>query len=122
MSNRLVIIILIALLAGGYCFAQTDQSEPFTVADDGQWLKTDYVHRLSQFPKVHPDGRFWFQFKAPDTAKSVKLEIGGGSHEMQKDSQGLWNVVIPRPAPGFKIYSFDVDGTSFIDPGTIPFY
>ncbi len=88
----------------------------------GQWQKTSFVHRLSQFPKVHKDGRFWFQFKAPKTAQSVKLEIGGGSYDMQKDAQGLWNVIIPRPQPGFKIYSFNVDGTNFIDPGVTPFY
>jgi enterochelin esterase-like enzyme len=122
MSGKLSFIILIALYLGGYCFAQTNQSALFIMENDGQWQKTDYVHRLSQFPKVHPDGRFWFQFEAPKTAQSVKLQIGGGSYDMQKDAQGLWNVVIPRPEPGFKIYSFNVDGTSFIDPGSMPFY
>jgi|WetSurMetagenome_2_1015567.scaffolds.fasta_scaffold149025_1 enterochelin esterase-like enzyme len=122
MSCKSVIIILIALLAGGYCFAQANPSAPFKIEDDGQWQKTGFVHRLSQFPKVHKDGRFWFQFKSPGTAQSVKLEIGGGSYDMQKDAQGIWNVVIPRPAPGFKIYSFNVDGTSFTDPGATVFY
>ena len=123
MSGKLVIVTLSALLVGGYCFAQTDQSSIFMMKDDGHWQKTDYVHRLSQFPKIHDnDGRVWFQFEAPKTAQSVKLQIGGGSYDMKKDSQGLWNVIIPRPQPGFKIYSFNVDGTSFIDPGAIPFY
>jgi enterochelin esterase-like enzyme len=122
MSGKLSTIILIVLFMGGYCFAQTNQSALFTMENDGKWQKTDYVHRLSQFPKVHSDGRFWFQFDAPKTAQSVKLQIGGGSYDMQKDAQGLWNVIIPRPEPGFKIYSFNVDGTSFIDPGSMPFY
>ncbi len=122
MSCKFTFIILITFIAGGYCFSQTNQSALFTIEDDGQWQKTSFVHRLSQFPKVHKDGRFWFQFEAPKTAQSVSLQIGGGSYDMQKDSQGLWNVVIPCPEPGFKIYSFNVDGTSFIDPGTTPFY
>lgn len=130
MSGKLVIVMLFALSAEGFCFAQANQSDLFSIENDGQtstssvesWQKTSFVHRLSQFPKVHKDGRFWFQFKAPKTALSVKLEIGGGSYDMQKDAQGLWNVIIPRPQPGFKIYSFNVDGTSFIDPGVTPFY
>ncbi len=122
MNRRIIIILSAAIITGGTCFAQTNQSALFTMEDDGQWQKTGFVHRLSQFPKVHKDGRFWFRFEAPKTAQSVKLQIGGGSYEMQKDSQGLWNVVIPRPEPGFKIYSFNVDGTSFIDPGATPFY
>jgi enterochelin esterase-like enzyme len=122
MNRRIIIILLAAIITGVTCFAQTNQTIPFTMEDESQWQKTGFVHRLSQFPKVHKDGRFWFRFEAPKTAQSVKLQIGGGSYDMQKDSQGLWNVVIPRPEPGFKIYSFNVDGTSFIDPGATPFY
>ncbi|MBN2591316.1 MAG: hypothetical protein JXA96_15735 [Sedimentisphaerales bacterium] len=122
MPNKLIIIMLFALTSGGFCFAQANQADTFSIENDGLWEKTSFVHRLSQFPKAHKDGRFWFQFNAPSTAKSVKLEIGGQSYDMQKDAQGIYNVVIQHPAPGFKIYSFNVDGTNFIDPGATPFY
>ncbi len=124
MNRRFIIILLdfVITITGGTCLAQTDQSSVFSMKDDGRWQKSGFVHRLSQFPKIHEDGRVWFQFEAPKTAQSVKLHISNTDIEMQKDANGRWNVVIPRPAPGFKIYSFSVDGTSFIDPGSIPFY
>lgn len=103
---------------GAQCLAQ----EPFAMVDDGQWQRAGNAHRLSQFPRVHPDGRIWFQHLAPQTAQSVTLRLGGRPYPMEKDARGRWNVVVSDAAPGYQIYSFDVDGASYMDPGSTPFY
>lgn len=122
MNHKILIILLAAIITGGICSAQTNQSSMFTMEDDGNWHKASNAHRLSEFPRIHSDGRVWFQFEAPKTAQSVMLQIGRDRYDMQKDAEGLWNVVIPGASPGYQIYSFKVDGTSLIDPGSSPFY
>lgn len=117
MKNKVLLLFLTIMLPGLTCFAQT-----FSIQDDGQWQKTSNAHRLSQFPKIHTDGRVWFQLKAPTTAQSVKLNIGRTDYDLQKDSNGLWNVVIPGTDPGYQIYMFNVDGFRIMDPGSVPFY
>lgn len=114
--------ILAAVLWAAPCLSQTGERGVFAVEDDGQWQTADNVHRLAQFPKVHPDGRYWFQFKAPRTADSVHLRLGGERYAMEQDADGLWNVVVPEANFGFQIYSFEVDGARFIDPGSTPYY
>jgi len=114
--------LLMVLSVGGTCLAQTSKAALFTMKDDGDWHKVSTTHRLSEFPKIHKDGRLWFRFQAPSTAESVKLHILNTDYDMQKDANGLWNVVIPGTEPGFQIYRFIVDGVSMMDPGCIPFY
>ncbi|MDX9812904.1 MAG: alpha/beta hydrolase-fold protein [Bacteroidales bacterium] len=122
MKHRIISILVITLITGGFCFAQTDQSGVFSITDDGQWQKTITTHRLAQFPKIHKDGRVWFQYKAPTTAQSVKLHMGSDDYDMQKDSKGLWNVVLTNPKPGYQVYWIIVDGTEVEDPGSDIFY
>jgi len=98
------------------------QAATFTIEDDGQWQTASNADRVSEFPKMHPDGRVWFRYEAPPTAESVELSIDGESHDMQTDADGLWNVVIPGAQPGFRIYSFVVDGVSIPDPGSTPYF
>jgi enterochelin esterase-like enzyme len=117
-----LMVLVVALLPGGACLAQNDAAVVFTLEDDGRWQKADNVHRQAQFPRIHPDGRLWFQFDAPPTAEKVALQIGGQGYDMKKDAAGRWNVVIPRADPGFQIYSFIVDGTRITDPGSVPYY
>lgn len=122
MNRRFIIILLLTIITNGACTDQAGQTGTFTVEDDGQWQKGVNTHRLSQFPRIHPDGRVWFRFEAPGTAMSVMLRIDGSAYEMQQDTSGLWNAVIPGTGPGFQIYSFIVDCTDMIDPGSRPFY
>ncbi len=122
MKHTIISILLITLIAGAHCFAQDQQSGYFTVTDDGQWEKTITTHRLAQFPKIHKDGRVWFQYKAPSTAQSVKLHMGSDDYDMQKDAKGLWNFVLTNPKPGYQVYWFIVDGTEVEDPGSDIFY
>ncbi len=118
MKKTLFAVAMSIALWESLCLAQA----PFSMADDGQWKKADYAHRLSEFPKVHPDGRVWFQYQTPRTAQSVRLHILNADYDMQKDARGRWNVVIPGTEPGFQIYNFNVDGTNMLDPGTTLFF
>ncbi|HYQ57230.1 MAG TPA: alpha/beta hydrolase-fold protein, partial [Draconibacterium sp.] len=119
---RILILLFVVVFAGNSCTEKVSQIAPFSIEDDGQWQKGVNTHRLSEFPKIHPDGRVWFKYEAPETAQLVKLQINGGEYNMQKDTVGLWNVVIPGTEPGYQIYSFNVDGVNFMDPGSKPFY
>ena len=122
MNHRLKMFLLVAVITTGTCFAQSGLSVSPTIKDDGQWQKASTTHRLSQFPKIHKDGRVWFRFKAPQTAQSVRLHMGSADYDMQKDTSGLWNVVIPGPPIGYQVYWMIVDGTVVADPGSDMFY
>lgn len=122
MNQRIQILLLAAIITGGACLAQNDQLSLFTMQDDGQWQKASTTHRLAQFPKIHRDGRVWFQYKGPSTALSVKLHLGTTDNDMQKDAKGLWNVVITNPRVGYQVYWIIVDGTEIEDPGSDIFY
>jgi hypothetical protein len=122
MNHRLITILFAIILTGGTFVAQTIQPTLFTVEDDGQWQKASTTHRLSQFPKIHQDGSVWFRYKAPETAKSVTLHLEPTDYEMQKDINGLWNVIVPDPKPGYRVYWMIVDGTEVEDPGSDIFY
>jgi enterochelin esterase-like enzyme len=122
MNHRLKMFLTAAIMTGVTCLAQTGQPALFSMQDDGQWQKAGTTHRLSQFPKIHPDGRVWFRFKAPQTAQSVKLRFYDTDYDMQKDTSGFWNVVISNPHPGYQVYRMIVDGTVVADPGSDMFY
>jgi enterochelin esterase-like enzyme len=110
------LLLTSALLAFSLAYAQTP-------ADTAGWTKATTTHRLSEFPKIHTDGRLWFQFKAPD-AKLVQLRIGATNktYDMQKDKDGAWSIIIPPPGPGFQYYWFIVDGLIVMDPGSYTYY
>lgn len=123
MKYRFIGMLIAALVSVGTCSGQTGQKDLFTMEDDGQWKKASTTHRLSQFPKIHTDGRVWFQFRAPVTAKSVKLHMEPPAEwDLQKDEKGLWNVVISDPRPGYQVYWMIVDGTEVADPGSDMFF
>lgn len=120
--KHFLITIFAAFIACGSSFAQNANSPGTSVIDDGKWQKASSTHRLAQFPKIHPDGRVWFRYKAPETAQTVKLHMGTTDHEMVKDTSGFWNVVIPNPPIGYQVYWIIVDGTEVQDPGTDIYY
>ena len=121
MNHRLK-MLLSAVLFSGICLAQTSQPVLFTMKEDGKWQKASSTHRLSQFPKIHTDGRVWFRFKAPQTAQSVKLHFYSKDYDMVKDSAGLWNYILPNPQIGYQVYWMIVDGTVMQDPGSDIYY
>ena len=72
--------------------------------DAAQFQRASTTHRLAEFPKIHQDGRVWFQFKAPN-AQKVQLRIGATNkmYDMEKLADGTWNLVIPYPGAGAAI-------------------
>ncbi|MEO8597630.1 MAG: alpha/beta hydrolase-fold protein [Candidatus Solibacter sp.] len=92
-------------------------------ADAGEFRPTSTTHRLAEFPKIHKDGRIWFQFKAP-AAQKVQVKIGATNktYDLTKKPEGTWDAVIPNPGPGLQYYQMIVDGLATVDPGTETFY
>jgi len=120
--KKLILIFIFSVFIIVTGISQTNQFTPFKVDDDGNWQKAPTTHRLANFPKIHEDGRVWFQYKAPETAKSVKLHMGSDDIDMQKDANGLWNLIIAKPKPGYQVYWIMVDGAEVEDPGSDIFY
>ncbi|MHB8301746.1 MAG: esterase [Acidobacteriaceae bacterium] len=68
-------------------------------------------------PQVQPDGTTVFRLAMPN-AVAVKLELEGAAHPfpMTKGPDGVWTVTIPKLAPEYYGYTFNVDGTGVLDP------
>ncbi|HEX2969986.1 MAG TPA: alpha/beta hydrolase-fold protein [Bacteroidales bacterium] len=79
----------------------------------------------SEFPKISPDNSVYFRLKAPN---STKVQIQGGDGlcpkalDMTKDTDGNWNIIIPKAGPGFHYYWFLVDGVKVNDPGSDTYF
>jgi enterochelin esterase-like enzyme len=95
--------------------------EPMPAPNAGDWHKANSTHRQATFPQTTDDGRYWFQFRAPN-AKSVQLEVGGRRYDYEKGGDGTWNLFIANPGPGVKIVTVYVDGVAMPEPGTDVFY
>jgi enterochelin esterase-like enzyme len=80
----------------------------------------------SAYPRIHPDLRVTFQFKAPD-AKKVEV-VGnfglgkGGPWQMERREGGVWTVTTPPVIPGFHYYTLSVDGVQMNDPASDTFF
>lgn len=80
----------------------------------------------SPYPRIHPDLRVTFRYKAPD-AKSVQV-VGnfglgtGGPWVMEKGDDGVWTVTTPPVIAGFHYYTFRVDGVQINDPASDVFF
>ena len=90
-------------------------------ADAGDFHPSSTTHRLAEFPKLHKDGRIWFQFKAPN-AQKVQVKMGSKTFDLTKKADGIWEGVMPNPGPGLQYYQMVVDGLATVDPGAETFY
>ena len=56
----------------------------------------------------------------PNAAK-VELHLEGAAQPfpMTKGPEGVWSVIVPKLAPQYYSYTFDVDGTSVLDPHNV---
>jgi enterochelin esterase-like enzyme len=110
--------IITAIVAALVCQAAWAQPP-----DAGEFRRAGTTHRLAEFPKIHKEGRIWFQFKAPN-AQKVQLRIGATNktYDMEKLADGVWNLIIPYPGPGLQYYQMNVDGLAVMDPGSETFY
>jgi len=108
---RTKILTTILLVAVGIARPQESSGQE----DDGLWRKASTTHRQAEYPKIHPDGRVWFEFEAPH-AESVQVRIAGTSYEMEKDDEGVWSAIVPYPGPGYRSYVMVVDSLVVQDP------
>ena len=113
MKLKLVILALSPMLAAQLCFAQAtssgDDAKPATSNVPGQ-----------KYPQIHSDLRVDFRLKAPD-AQKVKLHLDK-DYDLQRGSDGTWNVTTTPQVPGFHYYWFIVDGVNVSDPASETFF
>lgn len=118
MNNKIIIVLLAGVLAGGICLAQEDQPaikedfKPSTLNQPGR-----------EYPQVNSQGYVRFRVEAPQ-AQSVTASLGGrGGTPLTKTEDGFWVGTTARPEDeGFHYYHLTVDGGTFNDPGALNFY
>ena len=68
------------------------------------------------YPELQPDGTAVFRLAMPNAAK-VELNLEGAKDPfpMSKGSDGAWSVTVPKLAPQYYSYTFNVDGTEVLD-------
>jgi enterochelin esterase family protein len=67
-------------------------------------------------PEVHADRRVTFRFRAPNAKEVAVARAGAARLPMTRDEQGTWSVTTEPLPPDIYQYTFNVDGTSTIDP------
>ena len=112
MKKRIILSILAALL----CLGAAAQGLFVPPSPEG-WQRTPSTQRQSEFPKVNADGEYWFRFRAPSTAKDVKLNFAGVDFPALQDADGYWNVITKAPKVGYQITYLVIDGVRYMDPG-----
>jgi len=122
----MVVVLSIAILAGGVCFAQTKRLElvpaPLGSASAPAFPAhpSPYNFPNVQYPRIEADSRVTFRFRAPD-AKRVQVSIVNVPFDMVKGDDGVWTYTGAPQAPGYHNYWMIVDGAVVVDPGTNAF-
>ncbi len=72
-------------------------------------------------PQVASDGTVTFHLAMPNAVK-VELNLEGAAKPfpMEKGPDGAWTVSVPKLPPQYYSYTFNVDGTSVLDPLNTP--
>ena len=105
--------ILTTLAAALLLLASNASAQTFKAPSPEGWTRTSATQRQSEFPKVNAKGEYWFRFRAPETAKEVKINFAGKDFPAQKDADGYWNVITTSPKVGFQLYSIVIDGVKY---------
>jgi enterochelin esterase-like enzyme len=116
MKYKSIIFLFAAVLAGGICFAQTNQT---AVVEDFKTTPTTQTGK--QYPQVNSEGRVRTSISAPQALK-VQIDIGGKKYDMLKDDKGVWTGESAPQDEGFHYYQLNIDGASVPDPGSLYFY
>jgi enterochelin esterase family protein len=112
---NIAVILLIVLINGGFCFAQS----PATIVED---FKASSVNQPGkEFPQVNSEGRVRTQISAPE-AQKVQLDIGAVKYDLVKDEKGIWTGESEPQDEGFHYYQLWVDGAAVPDPGSLYFF
>lgn len=84
--------------------------------------------RGAAYPRIEPDARVTFQFKAP-SAQKVQVMPGGGVNglgkgpfDMTRNAEGVWTTTIGPVQPGFHYYWLLIDGTPANDPASETYF
>ena len=103
----------------------TSFSSP-SLAAEGKSAPSNIPDR--EFPLIHSDLRVTFRVKAPD-AKKVQFAprgddpgLGLGPFDIQRESNGIWNVTTAPMLPGFHYYELVIDGFRANDPNSETFF
>ena len=121
MKYRHLLAILLIMITGSICSAQTDKP---TILDD---FKPSILNQPGQeYPQVNSQGYARFRIIAPD-AKSIVISLGlGGTRggtPLTKSDDGSWTGTTAGPLEeGFHYYHLTIDGGVFNDPGTLNFF
>jgi len=141
MRREMILVLLTAVLTGGACWAQTDDSgtavrqkmvpAPLRSANAPAVPAHPSPYNLTgvQYPRIEEDSRVTFRFNAPDAQKVQVMLVTSGSNSLQplpydmvKDDDGVWTYTTEEPqSPGYHNYWMRVDGAVVLDPGTNAF-
>jgi len=121
MKQYLIGLVLLFILSGSLCLAQTDQPK---IIDD---FKSSTLNQTGQeYPQVNSQGYSRFRIEAPQAQSVVvSLGLGGtrGGTPLTKAEDGSWIGTTAGPMEeGFHYYHLTIDGGVFNDPGTLNFY
>ena len=118
MSHKVIIILLTAIITGGFCLAQTEIKDDFKPSSLNQ--------PFAEYPQVNSQGYARFRILLPD-AQSVVVSLGlggSGGTRLAKGEDGYWTGTTTGPLDeGFHYYHLTIDGGEYVnDPGTLNFY
>lgn len=121
MRKYLIGSVLLFILSGSVCLAQTAQPK---ITDD---FKPSTLNQPGQeYPQVNSQGYSRFLIKASQAQSVVvSLGLGGtrGGTPLTKAEDGSWIGTTAGPMEeGFHYYHLTIDGGVFNDPGTLNFY
>jgi enterochelin esterase-like enzyme len=78
---------------------------------------TALVPAPAKSPQIDTEGNATFTLAMPNAVKvDLHLENVREPFPMNKGVDGAWTVTVPKLAPQYYSYAYDVDGTSVIDP------
>jgi len=114
MKTTLSVVVLISILWGPFCLAQTP---PAMHETDFKPASTNAPG--SQYPQVNSEGRARFRIYAPD-AQSIRVSLRNTA--LTKGDDGVWTGTTEPLDPGFHYYQIIVDGLGVADPGSDSFF
>ncbi len=109
-------LALAAIFAALSCAAQQPAKPPVQQSA----APTALVPAPPKSPQVDAEGNATFTLAMPNAAKvELRLEGVRDPIPMTKGPDGAWTVTVPKLAPEYYGYEYQVDGTSVIDPHNI---
>ena len=108
--------LMIIVSVTGICLAQTGQAVLVSRPSDTAYASQYNIYG-AKFPRIEPDGRVTFRFRAPD-AKKVQVSIANVPFDMVKGDDGVWTYTSEPQDKGYHNFWMIVDSAIVIDPAT----